>query len=134
MTDDSDDSPMHLTYTRRIQLLEDALRPFAAIADQYDEDGLDECRPDWVARGVHKFDLDQELYSGRGGKQLMTLRDVIRAREALTGKPYKLPGIDPFVDKVKRLYQASLSNLLWEDMSEERRNTIIENYRKLESE
>jgi hypothetical protein len=116
----------------RIQLLEDALKPFAAIADEYDSDGLDEARPDWVARGIKKLDLGIELYSGRGGKELMTLQDVLRARSALTGKPYALPVVDPFIEKVKRLYAASLNNLPWEGMSEERRNTIIENYRKLE--
>ena len=121
-------------FKARIKALEDALRPFALIADQYDADGLDEARPDWVSRGVKKFDLDVELYSGRGGKELMTLRDVIRARSALTGLPYEMPIIDPFIAKVRDLYEASIPNLPWDGMSEERKNAIIENYRKLENE
>lgn len=116
----------------RIKLLEDALRPFAAIADEYDNDGLNEARPDWVARGVKNFDLEQDLYSGRGGKELMTLGNVLQARAALNGVVMTIPTIDPFIAKVRKLYEASLNNLSWEQMSDERRNTIIENYRKLE--
>lgn len=120
----------HITYGERIRLLEDALRPFAAIADEYDKDGLDEARPDWVTRGVKKFDAGVELYSGRGGKLLMTLRDVIRARCALTGQPFNFPETDPFIVKVKKLYAASLCNLPWEEMSEQRRQEVIDGYRK----
>ncbi len=116
----------------RIKLLEDALKPFAAIADEYDADGLDEVRPDWILRGIAKLDLDAELFSGRGGKELMTLRHVLQAREALTGKPYQLPDVDPFIAKVRRFYEASMPNLSWEQMSEERRNSIIANYKALE--
>ena len=84
-----------------------------------------------MTRGVKNFDIDTELYAGRGGKELMTLRHVLSAREALTGKPYQLPDVDPFIAKVRKLYEAGLPNLSWDQMSEERRNTIINNYRTL---
>lgn len=58
-----------------------ALRPLAAIADRYDDDGLDEARPEW---GDNSRDPESiELLSGRGGKQLLTLADAFRARTAL---------------------------------------------------
>lgn len=114
----------------RVKVLENALRPFAAIANEYDKDGLDEVRPDWVNRGVARFDPKAELYAGRGGKQLITLEDVLNARDALTGKAHARPDIDPVIAKVRRLYEASIPNLPWEQMSEDRRNTIIENYRR----
>lgn len=115
----------------RIRILEEALKPFAAIADEYDHDGLDEARPYWINKGIKKFDLSVELYSGRGGKELMTLGDVIRAREALTGIQYKTPVVDAFVQKVRQHYEAGLPNLQWDQMSEDRRTQIIENFRKL---
>jgi len=63
----------------------EALRPLAAIADAYDDNWLDDCRPEWKAKGLG-FDvhLDQEeVYSGRGGRRLLTLGDCFRARAAL---------------------------------------------------
>ncbi len=69
--------------SERIKRLEDALRPFAAVADEYDKDGLDECRPDWVRRGISKLDVENELYAGRGGKTLITLGHILEARNAL---------------------------------------------------
>lgn len=67
----------------RIALLEKALKPLADIADLYDADGLDECRPYWNKPN----DADVELYSGRGGKELLYLRDALAARNALRGRP-----------------------------------------------
>jgi len=116
----------------RIERLENALRPFAKVADAYDADGLDECRPDWVKRGIKKLDLGVELYSGRGGKELITLGNILEARAALLGTemPY-LPEVDPFIVEVMALYAASIPNIGWGEMSEERRNHIIENFRAL---
>ncbi len=115
----------------RIKLLEEALKPFAAIADEYEANGLDEARPDWIKRGIKIFDIDVELYSGRGGKMLMTLRHVLEAKEALTGKPYMLSEMDPFIARIRKFYEASIPNLPWEEMSESRRNDIIKNYKEI---
>lgn len=60
-----------------------ALKPLADIADAYDDNGLDEVRPDWAERGVDNSDFDKELYCGRGGKTLITLRDALHARNVL---------------------------------------------------
>lgn len=60
-----------------------SLKVLANIADAYDDNGLDECRPEWATRGLEEFNLDKELYSGRGGKTLLKLRDVFEARELL---------------------------------------------------
>lgn len=114
-----------------IEMLKLALKPLAAIADEYDANGLDEARPDWVARGVTNLDLDIELFSGRGGKTLLTLRHAIHAREVLSGKEYNLPTIDPFIAKVRQMYEASIPNLPWDSMAEDRKVTIIENYRRI---
>jgi hypothetical protein len=62
-----------------------ALEPLAAIADAYDGNGLDECRPDWVAAGNETYDPQKELYCGRGGKALLTLQQALTAREVLRG-------------------------------------------------
>lgn len=47
--------------------LRDALAPLAAIADVYDENGLDEARPEWVPEGVSGYDVDVELFRGEAG-------------------------------------------------------------------
>jgi len=62
-----------------------ALKPLAAIADAYDDDGLDEERPDWIRRGVSKplEGREVELLSGRGGRRLLTLNDAFEARRVL---------------------------------------------------
>jgi len=121
-----------MTNENRITLLETALKPFADIADEYDQDGLDEARPSWIRNGKATFDSSAELYSGRGGKTLITLGDVLRARSALQGKSYDIPKVDPHVARARELYEASCPNIGWLEMSEDRRNQIIANYRKLE--
>lgn len=63
--------------------LVDAIKPLAAIADEYDANGLEECRPDWVERGLEEKDPNKELYCNRGGKALIRLRDAMSARVAL---------------------------------------------------
>lgn len=72
--------------------LREALTPFAKVADEYDKNCLDECRPDW-GDGREK-DEETELLQGRGGKRLLVLRDFIAARSTLnhhqpnaSGKP-----------------------------------------------
>jgi hypothetical protein len=60
-----------------------ALTPLVEIADEYDRDGLDECRPEWDRRGVRQYDPSCILYEGRGGKVLLRLRDVMHARGVL---------------------------------------------------
>lgn len=114
----------------RIYLLEEALKPFAAIADEYDADGLDEARPSWIRNGNSQFDANAELYGGRGGKSLLILADVLRARAVLSGEKYDIPQADPIVAKAKALYEASLPQLPWNGMSVDRRQVIIANYKK----
>lgn len=65
-----------------------ALAPLVAIADAYDANNLDdEARKFWGPAPEHKLHVnttppDQiELYSGRGGKRLLTLADCLKARE-----------------------------------------------------
>ena len=62
----------------------DALRPLVKIADAYDENALDdEARKFWGKDLENKNEKDPSdvvLYSGRGGKTLLTLRDCIYAR------------------------------------------------------
>jgi hypothetical protein len=65
----------------KIERLVAALRPLAAIADAYDTNRLDECRPEW-GEGELK-DSQTILFEGRGGKTLLTLEDALRARAAL---------------------------------------------------
>lgn len=64
-----------------LNTVKNALRPLAAIADAYDASGLDEMRPEWVKESIDFSDV--ELFSGRGGKQLLTLQDAIEARRVL---------------------------------------------------
>lgn len=74
----------------RFQLLVEALKPLAAIADKYEASELDEHRPEWnevkAAQGeIHWEDI--ELYACRGGGTLLTLMDAFKARYALKGTP-----------------------------------------------
>ena len=86
----------------RIAVLEKALKPLANIADVYDDDGLDQCRPEWNSRSVNgkradEDDSDVELYSGRGGRELLYLRDALEARVALRGdQPIKKKQPSPY--------------------------------------
>lgn len=57
----------------------DAVAPLVAIANAFDESALDEHRPEWGVRDPK----DVELFSGRGGRKLLTLADCITARDAL---------------------------------------------------
>jgi hypothetical protein len=66
--------------TMQIMTLKAALRPLAAIADAYDADELDHARPSW---GGVENPSSVELYSGRGGRQLLTLAHAFAARDAL---------------------------------------------------
>lgn len=72
-----------------------SLKVLADIADAYDSNGLDdEARKHW-GPGAWEQDLSTapftnkknprtiELYSGRGGRQLLTLQDCLDAREIL---------------------------------------------------
>ncbi len=61
-----------------------ALKPIARIADEADNEGLDEWRPSWAHTPNDPKRV--ELYAGRGGKELLTLADVYAARDALKGK------------------------------------------------
>lgn len=70
----------------RITALEVALAPLVRIADAYDENNLDdEARKHWGKDLEHTNTTppeDIELYDGRGGKQLLTLADCFKARDA----------------------------------------------------
>lgn len=65
----------------------EALTPLARIADAYDANELDdEARKFWGVMDEHQNKTkpeDIEIYSGRGGRQLITLADCIAARAAL---------------------------------------------------
>ena len=65
----------------------EALRPLIAIADAFDENELDDdARKFWGGNYEHENHKphDQiELYSGRGGKRLLTLGDAMNARAVL---------------------------------------------------
>lgn len=115
----------------RIKQLEGALAPFAAIADEYDKDGLDEARPDWFAKGIQPYDPHLELYAGRGGKTLMTLEQVLHARDVLKNQKPDRPEVNALIAKIKGLYEASIPNLPWSSMSEERRQDVIKRYTEI---
>lgn len=67
-----------------------ALAPLVAIADAYDENALDdEARKTWGPNDEHQNERDPadiELYSGRGGRRLLTLADCLKARRVVKGK------------------------------------------------
>ena len=72
----------------RIEALTAALLPLVKIADAYDENELDD-----EARKCGRWGENQtphehiEIYQGRGGRQLLTLKDCMVARAAVnTGK------------------------------------------------
>lgn len=78
-------------FTDRVAALEAALAPLVAIADAYDDNALDpDARKRWGPNLEHENlrpPEQIELYTGRGGRRLLTLRDCLRAREAVRGKP-----------------------------------------------
>lgn len=63
----------------------DVLKPLVAIADAYDANDLDdEARKHWGSDLQHTNTAPPEqieLYTGRGGKRLLTLADCLKARE-----------------------------------------------------
>ena len=62
-----------------IERLREALAPLVEIANSYDDTHLDEHRPSWGDRDPRTI----ELFSGRGGRQLLTLQQCLDARAAL---------------------------------------------------
>lgn len=62
-----------------------ALAPLVAIADAYDANALDDEARKWWGRDNEHTNTTPpeqiELYAGRGGRQLLTLADCLRARE-----------------------------------------------------
>jgi len=66
------------------------LKPLVDIADAYDENALDdEARKIWGKNDEHYNTTPSDdiiLYSGRGGKTLLTLGDCLRAREVYNRK------------------------------------------------
>lgn len=68
------------------ELLE-ALTVLAKIADAFDKSELDEARPEWG--DTPESSQHVEIFSGRGGRQFLTLGDCFNARAAIakaTGK------------------------------------------------
>lgn len=67
-----------------IQMIMKALKPLKNIADAYDNNNLDDgARKQWGKELEHinsKPPEHIELYSGRGGKTLLTLNDCLFAR------------------------------------------------------
>ena len=75
---------------KQVEALREAIKPLANIADRYDDEGLDEARPSWRDKGIGGAPFDKiELFTGRGGAQLLTLADAFAARVALIGKKVK---------------------------------------------
>jgi hypothetical protein len=72
----------------RIEALTAALQPLVRIADAYDENELDDEARKSGSWGENQTPHEHiELYQGRGGRQLLTLKDCMVARAALnTGK------------------------------------------------
>jgi len=75
---------------RIVDATKHALKPLVDIADAYDANALDdEARKIW---GLNDEHINTEppdtiiLYSGRGGKCLLTLGDCLRAREVYNRK------------------------------------------------
>jgi hypothetical protein len=69
--------------------LREALAPLVRIADAYDDNALDdEARKTWGLNDEHINDTPPEqieLYSGRGGRHLLSLADCLKARTTLGG-------------------------------------------------
>lgn len=67
--------------------LEQAIQPLVAIADAFDSNDLDDqARKFWGANDEFSFDGDPKdvaLVTSRGGAFLLTLADVLAARDAL---------------------------------------------------
>jgi hypothetical protein len=78
--------------------LSEILAPLVAIADAYDANNLDdEARKFWGATDQHENTTPPEqieLYTGRGGRRLLTLADCLAARElvreAAKAKPVQI--------------------------------------------
>ncbi|QIG73420.1 hypothetical protein EVC03_112 [Rhizobium phage RHph_Y5A] len=72
----------------KIEELKRAAAPLVAIADAYDDNELDaEARKVWGPDGIQHVNTTPpeqiELYTGRGGKRLLTLADCFKARDAV---------------------------------------------------
>ena len=71
----------------KIKRLRAALKPLVAIADAYDANNLDdEARKFWGKDLEHESTKppgDIELYTGRGGKKLLTMAMCLAARTAM---------------------------------------------------
>jgi hypothetical protein len=115
--------------------LEEALKPLVDIVDAYDRNALDaEARKTWGKNDEHENDAQPEdiiLYSGRGGRTLLTLADCFRAREAsgrnrqtidLRGKPLTRQDLQDAYEAVVNApiggqeLKQSAEDLLWEAM------------------
>lgn len=117
----------------RIAALEAALKPLADIADEYDADGLEECRPSWVQNGNEKFSLEKELYAGRGGKQLLTLGHAMVARLALTGKAISGPTCEGRMVRAERHFKAlNVGNVTWEGLPQQYRDDYAKKLEELD--
>lgn len=95
----ADDPPVRPIHVRipieHFSALTVALAPLAMIANEYDTNNLDEERPQWrngplaLESHVETPFSEIELFSGRGGKRLLTLQDAFNARDALNGKQFR---------------------------------------------
>ncbi len=57
----------------------EAIKPLYDIANQWHLNGLDESRPEWGDDKNIASTVD--LVSGRGGKQLLTIGDCLKAKD-----------------------------------------------------
>lgn len=87
MSVDYNSKTMTVVLWAELEALRAAVRPLIKIADAYDDNALDdEARKHWGVNDeftdtVHPAEI--ELYTGRGGKRLLTLADCFAARDAL---------------------------------------------------
>jgi hypothetical protein len=75
------DNSLHPSRNIRKGNMQIATEMLAKIYESYLDNRLDECRPEWN-NGLEK-DLQIELYTGRGGRCLLTLQDCKNAYDKL---------------------------------------------------
>lgn len=90
--------------------MQQALAPLAAIADAYLKNNLDdEARRFWGADLEHENETpfgQIELYSGRGGRELLTLADCFAAKKAMLTGMLMEDALEPLV-KITRAFHAN---------------------------